>query len=115
MTRGRGLVWIPPKSDEVIYEQLLMGAISFWQKLFVLHLLTVASKLFLVGSKGELIEVFGKWSLAKRWGVRLIYMLASSQMVSLVSWRKYICAASLLIGNEKERFYIAFRCKVEKS
>ena len=95
-----------------------MGAISFWQKLFVLHLLTVASRLLLVGSKGELIEVFGKWSLTKRWGGELIYKMVSSQMVSfklIVSWRKRICAASLLIGNDKERFYFCISLKIEKS
>ena len=85
------------------------GAISFWQKLFVLHLLTVASRLLLVGSKGELIEVFGKWSLTKRWGDELIYKMASSQIVSLVSWWKCICAASLLIGNDNEDSIFAFR------
>ena len=89
-----------------------MGAISFWQKLFVLHLLTVASRLLLVGSNWELIEVFGKWSLTKRWGGELIYKMASSQMMSfklIVSWRKRICAASLLIGNDNEDSIFAFR------
>ena len=72
------------------------GSDKPFKRLFVLHLLTVASRLLLVGSKGELIEVFGKWSLTKRWGGELIYKMVSSQMVTLVSWWKCICCSKFV-------------------